>query len=66
VRQNAKKQLEQELAKLRETLEHELVRNVLEATEAKVKARLDAGTQKQLTANFVDSLEKIERLDRAA
>jgi F-type H+-transporting ATPase subunit b len=66
VRQNAKKQLEQEMAKLRETLEHELIRNVLEATEAKVKARLDAGTQKQLTANFVDSLEKIERLDRAA
>jgi F-type H+-transporting ATPase subunit b len=66
LRQNAKKQLEQEMSKLREELEQELVRNVLDATEAKVKARLDAGSQKQLAATYVDQLEKLDKLDRAA
>jgi len=63
---NARKTLEQEMAKLREQLEHELVAQVLEATEAKVRMKLDPGAQKRLATSYVDDLEKLERLDRAA
>jgi len=66
IQQNARKTLEQEMAKLREQLEHELVAQVLEATEAKVRAKLDPAAQKRLATSYVDDLEKLERLDRAA
>lgn len=66
IQQSARKTLEQEMAKLREQLEHELVAQVLEATETKVRAKLDPAAQKRLATSYVDDLEKLERLDRAA
>jgi len=66
IRDNAKKSLEQEMAKLREQLESELVKSVMEGAEAKVRQRLDQATQKKLASGYVDALEKLERLDRAA
>lgn len=66
IRENAKKALEQEMAKLREQLEAELVKSVMEGAEAKVRQRLDQATQKKLASGYVDALEKLERLDRAA
>lgn len=66
IRQNAKKALEQEMAVLREQLEAELVQSVLEATEAKVRQRLDQATQKRLASTYVDSLEKLDSLGKAA
>lgn len=66
IRLGAMKTLEQEMAKLREELEHELVDAVLEATEAKVRARLDAVTQKRLATTYVEQLEKLEALEKAA
>ena len=65
-RENAKKAIEQEMAKLREQLEAELVKSVMEGTEAKVRQRLDQATQKKLAGSYVESLEKLDRLDRAA
>lgn len=66
IRQNAKKTLEQEMAVLREQLEDELVKSVLESTEAKVRQRLDQATQKRLATSYVDSLEKLQSLGKAA
>lgn len=66
IQAGAMKTLEQEMAKLREQLEKDLVEEVLARTEAKVKAKLDAGTQKKLAGSYIEDLEKLERLDRAA
>lgn len=66
IRGNAKKTLEQEMAVLREQLENELVQSVLETTEAKVRQRLDQATQKRLATTYVDSLEKLDSLGKAA
>jgi len=66
IRGNAKKALEQEMAVLREQLENELVQSVLETTEAKVRQRLDQATQKRLATTYVDSLEKLDSLGKAA
>ena len=62
----ARKALEQEMAKLREQLEKDLVEEVMVRTESKVRARLDANAQKKLATSFIEDLEKLERLDRAA
>ena len=66
IRQNAKKTLEQEMAKLREQLELEMVKAVMEGAEAKVRQKLDQATQKRLASGYVDALEKLERLEQAA
>jgi F-type H+-transporting ATPase subunit b len=66
VQANARKTLEQEMAKLRQQLEKDLVDEVLARTEAKVRVKLDANAQKKLASSFIEDLEKIERLDRAA
>jgi|GEM_PF-545790 len=58
-----KKQREQELAKLRETLSAELVASVLGAAESKLKKKLDAKTQARVTGDFIDALEKLPSLN---
>lgn len=66
IRDGAKKAIEQEMAKLREQLEAEMIKSVMETAEAKVRQRLDLATQKRLASSYVDALEKLDRLDRAA
>lgn len=66
IQASAMKTLEQEMAKLREALEGELVAEVLERTEAKVRTKLDAAAQKKLATNYIEDLEKLERLESAA
>lgn len=66
IRDGAKKTLEQEMAKLRERLEAELVGSVLKGAEAKVRQRLDQATQQRLAAGYVDDLEKLDNLEQAA
>jgi F-type H+-transporting ATPase subunit b len=66
IRDNAKKTIEQEMAKLREQLEAELIDSVLQGAEARVRQRLDQMTQKRLASGYVDDLEKLERLEKAA
>jgi F-type H+-transporting ATPase subunit b len=58
------KQREQETAKLREALEHELVAAVLKSTEAKLKQKLDAKTQAAVANDFIEALEKVPSLDK--
>ena len=62
----ADKQIDQETASVRDQLARELVKAVLAATEEKVKAQLTADTQKQLAANYIDSLEQLTSIDSAA
>lgn len=66
VQAGARKALEQEMAKLRQQLEKDLVEEVLARTEEKVRVKLDANAQKKLASSFIEDLEKLERLDRAA
>lgn len=66
IREGAKKTIEQEMAKLREQLEAELVKSVMESAEAKVRQRLDQATQKKLATSYVDALEKLDKLEQAA
>lgn len=66
IRESAKKTIEQEMAKLREQLEAELVKSVMESAEAKVRQRLDQATQKKLATSYVDALEKLDKLEQAA
>ncbi len=57
------RQREQEVAKLREQLETELVSSVLSAAEAKLKKKLDAKTHARVASDFIDALEKVPSLD---
>lgn len=69
LRQSVQKQLEQDTAVLRETLEKELVAALLAATEAKVRARVDQATHKALAGAYIANLEKLDDLsstDKAA
>jgi F0F1-type ATP synthase membrane subunit b/b' len=60
------RQLGQEQAKVRETLERELVSAVLKSTEEKLKARLDGKAQANVTAAFLGNLENMPALDSRA
>lgn len=69
LRQSVQKQLEQDTAVLKETLEKELVAALLAATEAKVRARVDQATHKALTGAYIANLEQLDNLastDKAA
>jgi len=59
IRDNAKKTLAQEMAKLREQLQRELVSSVLEATEARVRQKLDQATQKKLATSYLDAIDQL-------
>jgi len=62
LREGVQKQLEQDAAVLRETLERELVAALLSATEAKVRAKVDQATHKALTSSYITNLEKLDSL----
>lgn len=66
LRVGAEKQLQQETAKLREELEREVVRSVLDATEARVSAQMSGNTQRQLFNSYISDLESLEALGRFA
>jgi len=62
----AKRQIQQETAKLRAELEQEVVAEVLASTEAKVKAQLNASTQREMANDYIAGLEGLEQLDQFA
>ena len=66
MRATAQKQIQQETAKLRSELEHEVVAQVLASTEAKVRAQLNAGTQREMANDYIQGLESLEKLDQFA
>jgi len=62
----AQKQIQQETAKLRADLEREVVAQVLASTEAKVRAQLNAATQRDMANDYIQGLESLEKLDQFA
>ncbi|TNF23599.1 MAG: hypothetical protein EP329_27135 [Deltaproteobacteria bacterium] len=66
MRTAAQKQIQQETAKLRQELEQEVVAEVLASTEAKVRAQLNAATQRDMANDYIKGLEGLEKLDQFA
>ena len=66
MRAAAEKQIRQETAKLRAELEHEVVLQVLASTEAKVRAQLNAATQRDMANDYIQALEGLDKLDQFA